>query len=95
VPLDGNAAAGQLAEVFAAEMTSALTICATCRAEATLAELPAYLLAPGTVLRCANCGAVQMRLVRGPGRAWLDVQGLRTIEVVFPEELGQRSPRSS
>ncbi|MBO0730111.1 MAG: hypothetical protein J2P57_12690 [Acidimicrobiaceae bacterium] len=88
VPLDGNAAAGPLADMFAAEMTTAMTICATCRAEAMLAELPAYLLAPGAVLRCASCGAVQIRIVRGPGRAWLDVQGVRLIEVALPEDTG-------
>jgi Family of unknown function (DUF6510) len=80
-PLDGNAAAGILGEVFVAEMTVATTICSTCGAVAQVGQLRAYLRAPGTVLRCAACGAVQIRVVRGPDRAWLDLRGVRVLEV--------------
>jgi Family of unknown function (DUF6510) len=33
------------------------------------------------VLRCPACGFVLMRVVRGRDRTWLDLSGLRTIEV--------------
>jgi hypothetical protein len=85
VPLDGNAAAGALAEVFLPDMTTAVTTCATCGAVRRLAELPAYLQAPGAVLRCATCGAVQIRVVRGSERAWLDLRGIRVLEVGLPD----------
>jgi hypothetical protein len=39
-----------------------------------------YLHAPGIVLRCASCDAVQIRFVRGPQRAWLDLRGVRVLE---------------
>ena len=82
--LDGNAAAGALAEVFAPEMTVAVTTCATCGDTRAVGELRAYLTAPGLVLRCASCDAVQVRLVRGNGRAWLDLRGIRVLEVALP-----------
>jgi hypothetical protein len=82
--LDGNAAAGALSEVFAPEMTAAVTTCTTCGDTRALGELHAYLNAPGVVLRCAACNAVQVRLVRGVGRAWLDLRGIRVLEVALP-----------
>ena len=81
---DGNAVAGPLSEIFSVEMTVAVTICATCGANRRLGELRAYLRAPGVVLRCAACGAVQVRLVRGPERAWLDMSGVRMLQVELP-----------
>jgi len=77
--LDGNAAAGALAEVFAPEMTVAVTTCATCGDSRAVGELHADLKAPGLVLRCAACNAVQARLVRSDGRAWLDLRGIRVL----------------
>ena len=61
---DGNATAGDLAEVFAFDTTTAVTICVACRDTHPVATLHAYLRAPGIVLRCASCDAVQIRLVR-------------------------------
>lgn len=83
--LDGNAAAGALAEVFVAEMTIALTICAGCGHARPLGELRAFMQAPGVVLRCASCDAVQIRLVRSADRAWLDLSGLRVLQVPLPQ----------
>jgi len=80
--LDGNAAAGALSEVFALDMTDAITTCSTCGDTRALGELPTYMNAPGLVLRCATCNAVQARLVRSGGRVWLDLRGIRVLEVV-------------
>ena len=82
--LDGNAAGGALAEIFTAEMTLAVSTCATCGDARPLAELRAYLRTPGLVLRCAACQAVELRLVRAPGRAWLDATGIRALEIQLP-----------
>ena len=81
---DGNAAAGALGEIFVPDMTIAITICATCGAERMVGELPAYLRSPGIVLRCASCGAVQVRLVRSADRAWLDLSGVRRLQIEMP-----------
>ena len=83
-PLDGNAAAGVMAEVFQLEMTMAVTTCASCGAVRPLGELRAYLQAPGAVLRCPTCGVVQLRMVRAPARAWLDFQGIRVLQLEMP-----------
>ena len=83
-PLDGNAAAGVMDEVFLMETTMAVTTCASCGAVRPLGELRAYLQAPGVVLRCPTCGVVQLRMVRGPTRAWLDLRGMRVLQVELP-----------
>ncbi|MDQ3895838.1 MAG: DUF6510 family protein [Actinomycetota bacterium] len=82
--LDGNAAAGQLGELFAFDVTVALTRCARCRDTRPLAELHVYVRAPGTVLCCATCDAVQARVVRSPDRAWLDLRGVEVLQVFLP-----------
>jgi hypothetical protein len=83
--VDGNAVAGAFAEVFVIDMTMARTTCATCADTRPVAELRAYVRSAGTVLRCTSCGAVQVRLVRAPERAWLDLRGVKVLEVDLPE----------
>ena len=85
-PLDGNAAAGALADLFIAEMTVAVTTCATCGDARPLGELRAFMRAPGIVLRCASCNAVQVRLVRAAQRAWLDLRGVRVLQLARPRD---------
>ena len=79
--LDGNAVAGSLAELFAFDVTVARTTCAACRDVRAVAELEAYLQSPGLVLRCASCGAVQIRHVRSGSRSWLDLRGVSVLEI--------------
>lgn len=79
--LDGNAIAGDLADVFVFDVTVARTTCAACGATAPMAELHAYTCAPGTVLRCEACEAVQLRLVRAGERAWLDLTGVSVMQL--------------
>ena len=79
--LDGNAAAGALGDLFAFDVTMAVSTCAICRDARRIAELRAYLDAPGVVLRCASCSAAQLRLVRSGDRAWLDLRGIEVLEI--------------
>jgi hypothetical protein len=79
--LDGNAAAGALGDLFAVDVTMAVSTCATCGDARPVGELRAYLDAPGIVLRCASCGAAQLRLVRSGDRAWLDLRGVQVLEI--------------
>lgn len=83
-PLDGNAAAGDLTDVFAFEITTAVTTCTACHHTHPVATLDAYLETPGVVLRCVSCNAVQVRLVRAPRQAWLDLRGVDMIEILGP-----------
>ena len=51
-----------------------------------MAEVRVFDHAPGVVARCPACDQVLARLVRGPGRAWLDLRGLAYLQVPVPEE---------
>ncbi|HKW58739.1 MAG TPA: DUF6510 family protein [Candidatus Dormibacteraeota bacterium] len=82
--LDGNAIGGLLREIFTMEMTTAESTCASCGAVNAVGRVEVYVHAPGTVVRCPDCGAVLMRIVRGRGRYWVDLTGTRCLE--FAEE---------
>lgn len=79
--LDGNAIGGLLHEIFGAEMTLAAGTCDSCGATGRVGELHVYVRAPGTVVRCPSCGSVLMRIVRSETRTWLDLRGLRTLQL--------------
>lgn len=80
--LDGNAIGGLLREIFTMEVTNADTTCSNCGAVNAMARVDVYVRAPGTVVRCPSCGSVLMRIVKGRGRYWLDMSGIRTIQLV-------------
>ena len=79
--LDGNAAAGLLGEVFVGEATAAAARCDGCGAIEAVGGLRAYMTGPGTVLRCVHCEAVVLRVVRDGDRCWIDLRGLRWLEL--------------
>jgi hypothetical protein len=37
--------------------------------------------APGVVVRCRTCESVLMKIVRSPKRVWLDVDGMRMMQM--------------
>ena len=76
--LDGNAVAGLLQEVFAAEMTTAIGSCATCHATEPVGAIHVYRGA-GIVLRCPHCDNTLAAIVRGERRVWITFQGIRTL----------------
>jgi hypothetical protein len=81
--LDGNAAAGILAEVFVHEMSAACGACASCGGIAPLGSQHLYMypLSPGAVLRCSTCQDVLMVLVHAGGRYRLGLRGLTWLEI--------------
>ena len=78
--LDGNAAAGVLREAFTTEVTTAIGTCAGCGASDAVGAVHVYVSA-GIVLRCPHCDAVLLRLVQHEQRVWLDLTGLRSLEL--------------
>lgn len=80
--LDGNAIAGQLFDVFGAEMTTTRGACANCGAISHVAEVEVYLQAPGIVARCRSCRTVLMVLVTVRGVTCVDLSGLELLEPV-------------
>ena len=83
--VDGNDIAGAVQELFAGDPTIARGRCLSCGQESMLAQARVYTRAPGLVARCPACEAVLLRLVRAPGRAWLDIRGLDCLEFMLPE----------
>jgi hypothetical protein len=82
---DGNSLGGPLREVFSVDVTAAIGRCARCGRTGPLAEGRVYSHAPGTVLRCPGCDQYLLRMVRTPGRAWLDLRGLEFLELPSPD----------
>jgi len=74
--LDGNAAAGALADLFHEDLTTATGRCAGCGATAALAEAACYASAMGDVLRCPFCDRVLAVVVAAEGRVRLSLPGL-------------------
>jgi hypothetical protein len=80
--LDGNAVAGLLQELFAAEMTSAIGSCATCHATEPVGAIHVYRGA-GIVLRCPHCDNTLAAIVRDERRVWITLQGIRALELAL------------
>jgi hypothetical protein len=84
--LDGNAAAGELQNVFSVDVTSAIGQCATCGRVAPLADTRVYAFEPGIVIRCTGCESGLARLVKGAGCTWLDLRGLIFLRIETPAQ---------
>jgi hypothetical protein len=83
---DGSALTGPLHSVLGMEITTAVGRCSGCGRTAAMAEVRVFDRAPGVVARCPVCDQVLLRLVQGPGRAWLDLRGLSYLQVPVPAE---------
>jgi hypothetical protein len=81
--LDGNAIGGLLWEMFGAELTVATGVCGGCGASELVGALHVY-RAAGVVVRCPHCESVLVRVVQAPGRTWVDLSGLRVLELPAP-----------
>ena len=78
--LDGNAVAGLLQEVFAAEMTTALETCACCGVTEPIGAVHVYRGA-GAVLRCPHCENVLVKIVQSRQGTWISLAGARAVEI--------------
>jgi hypothetical protein len=80
--LDGNAAAGLLAELFAFDVTVAQAVCAGCGAVGPVGALLAYGLEMGAILRCPACDTALIRVSRLESGYWLDLRGASVLRVL-------------
>ena len=71
---DGNAIAGLLAEIFAADVTATPRTCQSCGTTREIGAHRAYFGA-GIVLRCAGCGDVAARIVSLPEGHVVELRG--------------------
>jgi hypothetical protein len=78
--VDGNAVAGLLQEVFAVEITTAVGTCKGCGASEAIGAVHVYRGA-GIVLRCPHCENVLATIVKGADRIWMDLPGMRGLEL--------------
>ncbi|MGY1739468.1 MULTISPECIES: DUF6510 family protein [unclassified Blastococcus] len=79
--LDGNAAAGLLADLFTVDLTTARSRCASCGTTSMLGAHLLYADAPALVLRCPNCADVVLRYARQEDRILLDLRGAELLAV--------------
>ncbi len=79
--LDGNAAAGELSNLFAVDVTAAEGECSHCGAVRPFAQSIVYMGGPGLVARCADCDNVLLRLVKAQRRVLLDLRGMAYLSV--------------
>ena len=79
--LDGNAAAGTLQAIFPFEMTLVQATCSGCGAINAIGATAAYMHGMGTVVRCPACDMALIRVVHAKGRYWLDMRGVRVLQI--------------
>ncbi len=79
--LDGNAAGGILQEIFPFDMTLVQAICTGCGTTNAIGATAVYMHGMGTVIRCPSCDAVLIRVAQVKGRYWLDMRGVRVLQI--------------
>lgn len=79
--LDGNAAGGELRQLFAVDVTVATATCGGCGTEAEVGALTSYAHEMGVVLRCRGCGNVVLRFVRTPRAMYFEAQGMARLRL--------------
>ena len=83
---DGTALAGPPDDLIGPDVAAAVGRCGNCGRTGPMAEVRVFDHAPGLVARCPACDQVLLRLVRGPGRAWLDLRGLTYLQFPVTDE---------
>ena len=79
--LDGNATGRVLDEIFGFEMTTAHVACASCGTLSRIGQAMVYGHGMGTIVRCARCDNALIRIAHPSGRYWLDLRGVRYLQV--------------
>jgi Family of unknown function (DUF6510) len=81
IKLDGNAAGGVLQVTFPFDMTLVQATCAGCGATNAFGAIAAYMHGMGIVVRCQSCDTVLIRVAQARGRYFLDMPGIRVLEI--------------
>ncbi len=83
-PVDGNAVAGMMRELFAFDMTTAILACNGCGSSAELAEIRVYGGSMGSIFRCIHCDTAVLRIARTPHGFAIDMRGASRFEARAP-----------
>jgi hypothetical protein len=84
--LDGNAAAGYLADLFPFDITAASLTCDGCGQSSLMGALLLYDLAMGAVFRCPGCLGLMICVTKPKGVLWADLRGVRILRVALAKE---------
>ncbi len=79
--LDGNAAAGYLADLLPFDVTAASAQCESCGRSSHVGALLLYGLEMGAVFRCPGCFALMICVTKPKGVFWADMRGVRILQV--------------
>ena len=77
--VDGNALAGDLAEVLGVDATSARLRCSGCGTTGLLAVTRVHRTAMGSVARCRACDTVLVTVVDTRASLWVGMPGARAV----------------
>ena len=83
--LDGNAAAGMLQAIFPFDMTLVQATCTGCGTTNMIGATTAYMHGMGTIVRCPVCNTALIRMVHAKGRYWLDMRGVRVLQISYED----------
>jgi hypothetical protein len=84
--LDGNAAAGLLAELFAFDATRAEATCDGCAQASAIGALMLYGEPMGAVFRCPGCGHCLICATRVRGVLCFELRGVRLLRAAIASE---------
>jgi ribosomal protein S27E len=79
--LDGNAIAGPLSEIFAADMTVASGRCAGCGDVSPLAMAIVYLKPNAYIVRCHVCDTMLIMVVESRASVAIEIEGLDSLVI--------------
>jgi hypothetical protein len=79
--LDGNAAAGFLADLLPVDVTNAAATCNGCGLTSAIGALALYALEMGAVFRCPGCGDLMICVTRAHDVYCVDLRGVRLLRV--------------
>ena len=83
---EGSALTGHAQDLFRVDLAAAVGRCIQCGRTAPMAQVRVFDHAPGVVARCPACDQVLLRLVHGPGQAWMDLRGLTWLQLPVPQQ---------
>jgi hypothetical protein len=88
VVVDGNAAAGMLADVFAGDVTSIVGVCGGCGSIAPLAEAVVEIDEVAAIIRCRRCTHTLVTVLQAQGGTRIVIGTLRELDVPAGEAGG-------
>jgi hypothetical protein len=82
--VDGNAIIGALSLALGTDAAHLSVVCAACADHHHVAQTRVYLRCPGMVIRCPNCGGVELVLVDIHHHVLLTVAGAARLDLTAP-----------